>query len=351
MAYVGLNSAGEESIGLTSTALLDTTDTNWQTPIQILRPTALFQNDPYKPLWVQPSGGGWRAAMRDPFLMEDPEHPGHLLMYYVAGNPDNQTVAPPNAFYRNAVGVVRSQTDPSSPWTDLGYFRVTDFQHSSSGIDESPHVFPDNAHSEPGNLGGALWRLMFTDGPAAADRSIRFSVARASISDTLADNWITPVGKLFQYLNQDQTVYGWEATEYLHASPVDFLGAYDGSGIAITRMYWAGTDFVLGFPDVGVARDRKPVSNVALTLSELVPGSGRVGFCIDVSTATQVKLTAYDVMGRRIRSILDRRLSAGRTMINWDGRDEAGLRLNSGVYFARLSCQRGERVVRIPLVR
>ena len=45
--------------------------------------------------------------------------------------------------------------------------------------------------------------------------------------------------------------------------------------------------------------------------------------------------TIYDVNGRLVRTLVSSRLPAGRYDIRWDGRNEAGQRLASGVYFCR----------------
>ncbi|MBC8443265.1 hypothetical protein H8D79_00915 [PVC group bacterium] len=48
-----------------------------------------------------------------------------------------------------------------------------------------------------------------------------------------------------------------------------------------------------------------------------------------------VELTLYDVSGKLVRTLVSEPLSPGRYEIAWDGRNEAGQRLASGVYFCR----------------
>jgi hypothetical protein len=55
------------------------------------------------------------------------------------------------------------------------------------------------------------------------------------------------------------------------------------------------------------------------------------------SGAEHVTLTVHDVSGRVVRSLVDEALPAGPALAVWDGKDDAGHRLASGVYFARLS--------------
>ena len=42
-----------------------------------------------------------------------------------------------------------------------------------------------------------------------------------------------------------------------------------------------------------------------------------------------------DVAGRRIRSISNETLAAGRHTVTWDGADDFGTKVGSGVYFLR----------------
>lgn len=48
-------------------------------------------------------------------------------------------------------------------------------------------------------------------------------------------------------------------------------------------------------------------------------------------------LTIFDMRGRLVRTLIDERLPAGEHRAAWDGRDQAGRRVASGIYVARLS--------------
>lgn len=57
----------------------------------------------------------------------------------------------------------------------------------------------------------------------------------------------------------------------------------------------------------------------------------------------RIRLAIYDVSGRLVRILADGELPAGRAHVSWDGRDDEGRSLASGVYFARLTGRAGER--------
>jgi hypothetical protein len=63
-------------------------------------------------------------------------------------------------------------------------------------------------------------------------------------------------------------------------------------------------------------------------------GSGRVEF--ELAEPSRVELAVYDVTGKRVAMLVDRRLEAGRHSRTWDGRDSRGHVAGAGVYFVRL---------------
>jgi immune inhibitor A len=52
---------------------------------------------------------------------------------------------------------------------------------------------------------------------------------------------------------------------------------------------------------------------------------------------THVVLSIFNILGRRVRTLVDGEQSAGRYTVIWDGTDESGLEVASGVYFYRLN--------------
>ncbi|RMH80309.1 MAG: T9SS C-terminal target domain-containing protein, partial [Calditrichaeota bacterium] len=50
-----------------------------------------------------------------------------------------------------------------------------------------------------------------------------------------------------------------------------------------------------------------------------------------------VELKIYDVLGREVKTLVNRRLAPGRYTVQWDGTDAAGQPVASGVYLYRLT--------------
>jgi hypothetical protein len=56
-----------------------------------------------------------------------------------------------------------------------------------------------------------------------------------------------------------------------------------------------------------------------------------------VSRQVHVNLTIYDLLGRRVRTMVDEVITPGSRTIVWDGIDEHGYQQSSGTYFFRLT--------------
>ncbi len=67
--------------------------------------------------------------------------------------------------------------------------------------------------------------------------------------------------------------------------------------------------------------------------------------------AREVHAALYDVIGRRVRVLVDERQEAGAHTLTWDGRDASGRPLPSGVYLLKLKAGSEQRTQKIVLVR
>ncbi len=66
------------------------------------------------------------------------------------------------------------------------------------------------------------------------------------------------------------------------------------------------------------------------------------GILFQLEQAGEVRISISDILGREVRTIAGGRMAAGRHTLHWDGRDQHGRMLGSGIYFIRLSA--GERI-------
>ena len=64
----------------------------------------------------------------------------------------------------------------------------------------------------------------------------------------------------------------------------------------------------------------------------------------------RVELALFDVSGRRVAVVARGAFGAGSHAARWDGNDEAGRRVPTGVYFARLVTEDGVATQKVVLV-
>jgi len=80
------------------------------------------------------------------------------------------------------------------------------------------------------------------------------------------------------------------------------------------------------------------------------PFNSLVTISIDVPYEADLKLAIFDITGRAIKNISDRPLS-GSWRVVWDGRDDKGAEVSSGVYFYRIEFDKLVSVSKITLLR
>lgn len=65
----------------------------------------------------------------------------------------------------------------------------------------------------------------------------------------------------------------------------------------------------------------------------------------------QVQLRIYNLVGQVVRTLVQERQAAGRYAIRWDGRDERGLTVSSGVYFYQITAGKFKDVRKLMLLK
>ncbi len=109
----------------------------------------------------------------------------------------------------------------------------------------------------------------------------------------------------------------------------------------------ANGDFLSSHDWIFTAADSMTFVNAAVT--ELIrdrtvfsrpwpnPSHGRTELHFSIAKPGIVELSLYDLTGRRIRTLTYGVRAAGRGSAVWDGRNDAGVRVPNGLYFARLA--------------
>jgi hypothetical protein len=153
-------------------------------------------------------------------------------------------------------------------------------------------------------------------GPSGITRRVHFGLGAATAADSLEIFW--PDG-------ESQTVRDVEADQII-AVIQPTPGGTGGGGGELPRV----TALLPAWPN-----PFNPVANLAFDLAR--PGAA--------------SLVVYDVRGRRVRTVHDGELTAGRHLFRWDGRDGGGRAAAAGVYVARLVADGKTLSTRLTLVK
>lgn len=71
----------------------------------------------------------------------------------------------------------------------------------------------------------------------------------------------------------------------------------------------------------------------------------------ELPVASKVKLVIYDNIGREVRTLTDEEHPAGYIELTWDGRNESGTTVSSGIYFYRISTEKWHSVKKMVVMK
>ena len=119
-------------------------------------------------------------------------------------------------------------------------------------------------------------------------------------------------------------------------------GAAAGVALSTDHVFIAGGSTGLTIMPVqcpsttGLAENGSPARAMQI-VARPNPAPGRTTLAVDLPTAGPVRLMVYDVTGRMVRRLLETVGQPGRDLITWDGLDDQGRQVPSGVYSVRFS--------------
>jgi hypothetical protein len=99
-----------------------------------------------------------------------------------------------------------------------------------------------------------------------------------------------------------------------------------------SKTLWFGIE---RFSNISDTRDRhSTLMNYDLEQNYPNPFNGYTTFKYVLPKESSVSFIIYDILGRRVKTLQNQKLSAGTFNISWDGKDENGKEVVSGIYFA-----------------
>jgi len=128
-----------------------------------------------------------------------------------------------------------------------------------------------------------------------------------------------------------------------------FMRFYAGPGDGLLDIV-AIDNVTAGRFDTAVAAPSSPDARTLLRVHPN-PANPRAIVEFQMESAGQVKLTVYDLRGRKVRSLLDRLVGPGDQKVPFDGRDDQGRIMASGSYIVRLETPQQMSARRVTIVK
>jgi len=125
-------------------------------------------------------------------------------------------------------------------------------------------------------------------------------------------------------------------------------GAFTQAGNKLSSHIAAWVEESSNVPDAPTP-DVEPL--VRVTRIAPNPSCGATEIYLEAATPTHVNIAIFTAGGRWIRTLTDCTLTEGQHVRSWDGRDDAGREVGSGVYFCRVSAGGRAAATKIVLLR
>jgi hypothetical protein len=92
---------------------------------------------------------------------------------------------------------------------------------------------------------------------------------------------------------------------------------------------------------------------VAYSLSQNYPNpfNPETNIVFNIPKSAQVKLEIFNILGQKVRTLVDQYLKAGQNVVDWDGRDDLGKEVSSGMYFYRITTPEFSQTKKMVLLR
>ena len=71
----------------------------------------------------------------------------------------------------------------------------------------------------------------------------------------------------------------------------------------------------------------------------------------NLASEGRTTLVVYGVAGKRVRTLVDGMMGQGDHQVTWNGRDETGKRVASGIYFYRLEARGDSETKRMTMIK
>ncbi len=131
---------------------------------------------------------------------------------------------------------------------------------------------------------------------------------------------------------------GWAGNSYGEPATIrKFTGKMDG----IKVYNYAALNLPTTVVEIGTEDEPNIIAPVSFSLSQNYPNpfNPTTNIKYSVAAAGKISLVVYDVLGKRIKTLVDEVKNRGEYSVVWDGRDGSGSQVAAGVYFYQIKAQ------------
>ncbi|MCF7885370.1 MAG: T9SS type A sorting domain-containing protein, partial [Candidatus Marinimicrobia bacterium] len=120
-----------------------------------------------------------------------------------------------------------------------------------------------------------------------------------------------------------------------------YAGPYQTNDVYIKHM-------AVDLGGVGID-DGKLARNFKLEQNYPNPFNPTTKISYSIPSISNVKLMVYNILGQKVKTLVDNQLIAGNHTAMWDGTNDAGSQVSSGIYIYKLKTKAGVRVKKMVL--
>ncbi|RMI09492.1 MAG: T9SS C-terminal target domain-containing protein [Calditrichaeota bacterium] len=222
-------------------------------------------------------------------------------------------------------------------WTKYDDPTTTDPPYAES--DPVLHVGPPGSYDAGVAYEGyvlptaAGWELFYASHPGTLDG--HQSLSYATSSDGI--NWVKDPDNPFLEPSQPWATLALAAPSAIKINGTYFL-YYIGLSEPGEGQIGLATGTITGIVD---QENGELVEDFRLEQNYPNPFNPSTTIAFSLPHASRITLQVFDITGRKIRTLMSGQLPAGTHQVEWDGRDDAGQLVGSGVYFYQLQTGEG----------
>src|SRR5262249_9804888 len=165
-----------------------------------------------------------------------------------------------------------------------------------------------------------------------------FDVLSASGTSRIEMSYMSASGPFGAVIsNQKVNTHGATVTVILSGFSFAAVRDDDLNGISDRAKFLRDTIFYTGAGPIGSVTAAGPSLNNSLAQNYPNPFNPQTTIAFSIATRAATHLAIYDVNGALVRTLANEMRAAGPYRITWDGRDDGGRVVASGVYFYKLS--------------